>query len=174
MYFHSFSSKLLMMRLKSVFLFLVVPVVLWGQSAVTFQIRNMGSTVEGSFEKFTFDIRWNPSNPAASVVAGKVMVESIKTGISLRDSHLRSSSFFHASKYPEIVFKSSKIERAADGTYVIIGQLSLKNVTKEHSFLLTINPDGRRVYTTTLNRRDFNVGGWSLTMGDEVQVSVVE
>lgn len=146
-----------------------------GQSIVKFQIRNMGSVVEGSFKRFSLDIRWNATNPSASVISGKVQAESIYTGISLRDKHLRSSSYFHVSKYPEITFKSTKIEKSSsDGSFVVAGQLSIKGITKEHAFTMRIRPDGRREFTTTVNRRDFNVGGWSLTMADEVEVTVIE
>ncbi|GCD77043.1 hypothetical protein JCM31826_05250 [Thermaurantimonas aggregans] len=135
----------------------------------------MGSIVEGSFERFSLDIRWNATNPSASMVSGKVQVESINTGISLRDNHLRSSSYFHVSQYPEISFTSTKIEKSSsDGSYIIMGQLSIKGVTKDHTFTMRMRPDGRKEFTTSLNRRDFGVGGWSLTMGDEVQVTVTE
>uniref|UniRef100_UPI00391AE48F YceI family protein n=1 Tax=Thermaurantimonas sp. TaxID=2681568 RepID=UPI00391AE48F len=153
----------------------VTVAVAFAQSSVKFQIRNMGSTVEGSFDRFTLNIRWNASNPTASTVTGKVQVESINTGISLRDNHLRSSSYFHVKKYPEISFKSTRIEKSStEALYFIIGQLSIKGITKEHAFTMRMLPDGRREFKTTLNRRDFGVGGWSLTMGDEVQVTVTE
>ncbi|MFN3951112.1 MAG: YceI family protein [Thermaurantimonas sp.] len=158
-----------------VFILLLFPVYFRAQSSVTFRITNMGSTVEGQFERFKLNIQWNESNPAASTVSGIVYVESINTGISLRDRHLRSSSYFHVSKFPEITFKSKKIEKGREpGTYKIIGDLTIKDVTKEHIFVLSFTPGGGKEFTTTLNRREFNVGGWSLTMGDEVQVIVVE
>lgn len=152
-----------------------VPVLFYAQSTVTFQIPYMGSSVEGKFERFTLDIQWNSSNPTTSVVSGIVYAESINTGIALRDRHLKSSSYFHISKFPEISFTSTKIEKTeSQRVYKITGLLSIKGIKKEHTFTMTITPDGRKEFTTKLNRRDFNVGGWSLTMGDEVNIKVVE
>lgn len=163
------------MKKAIIFTLFFVPMLFQAQGSVTFRISNMGSTVEGQFERFNLDIQWNESNPAASTISGSVYVESINTGIALRDRHLRSSSYFHVSKFPEITFQSKKIEKGREpGTYKIIGNLTIKDVTKEHIFVLSFTPSGGREFTTTLNRREFNVGGWSLTMGDEVWVKVAE
>lgn len=161
---------------KVLYIFLIFfPALFHAQSAVKFRITNMGSNVEGIFDRFVLDIQWNSSNPANSTVSGIVYAESINTGIGLRDRHLRSSSYFHVSKFPEITFKSTKIEKGQNqGTYKITGVLNIKGLRKEHTFICTLLPNGQKEFTTTVNRREFNVGGWSLTMGDEVQVIVVE
>jgi polyisoprenoid-binding protein YceI len=69
---------------------------------------------------------------------GKISVStaSIKTGIDLRDEHLRSENWLDASKYPEITFtikKVTDIKQLADNKFElkVIGDFTLKGVTKE-------------------------------------------
>lgn len=65
-----------------------------------------------------------------------VSVASIKTGIDLRDEHMRSAGWLNADAFPEITFniKSvSKVKSLADNKLqaTVIGDFTLQGVTKE-------------------------------------------
>lgn len=65
-----------------------------------------------------------------------VSVASIKTGIDLRDEHMRDAGWLDAAKYPEISFeikKVSDVKSVADNklTAKITGNYTMKGVTKE-------------------------------------------
>ena len=57
-------------------------------------------------------------------------MRSIHTNNEQRDAHLRTSDFFEADTYPELVFKSTRVEKVDDETYNLYGDLTMKGVTK--------------------------------------------
>jgi polyisoprenoid-binding protein YceI len=59
-----------------------------------------------------------------------IYANSVDTRNTDRDNHLRSADFFDAEKYPEIKFKSSSIKRIDDEKYKLIGDLTIKRITK--------------------------------------------
>jgi polyisoprenoid-binding protein YceI len=67
-------------------------------------------------------------------IEGLINTNSINTGISGLDSHLKSEDFFDVSRFPEIVFVSSSIN---DG--IMKGDLTFHGVTKEITFPVEIN-----------------------------------
>jgi polyisoprenoid-binding protein YceI len=50
-----------------------------------------------------------------------------------RDNHLKTPDFFDAAKYPEITFKSKRIEKKGKNL-ILTGDFSMHGVTKEISF----------------------------------------
>lgn len=92
-------------------------------------IRGLSNDVKGMI---TFNVN------DLKTLKGKISVStaSIKTGIDLRDEHLRSENWLDASKYPEITFtikKVTDIKQLADNKFElkVIGDFTLKGVTKE-------------------------------------------
>ncbi|MCE1189694.1 MAG: YceI family protein, partial [Ignavibacteria bacterium] len=45
--------------------------------------------------------------------------------------HLKSEDFFSADKYPDMVFKSKSFKKAKGNKYVLVGDLTIRNKTKE-------------------------------------------
>jgi len=71
----------------------------------------------------------------------KVPVDSLRTGIEMRDEHLRSSHWLDAEKYPHIIFKGSRIEDKGKGKYEVAGKLYVHGVEKN----LTVTVDARKI-----------------------------
>jgi polyisoprenoid-binding protein YceI len=100
-------------------------------SSVGFEVKHMMiSTVRGHFGEFEGTLE------AAEVyhdshVEGSAPVASIDTNNADRDAHLRSADFFDAERYPQIRFESTAIEHVVAGTYRVIGELTIKDVTRE-------------------------------------------
>lgn len=154
---------------------------------IEFSVRHMMiSKVRGQFKSFEGTLDINTDNPAASSVAGTVDVASIDTREPQRDAHLRSADFFDAEKYPKLSFRSSRIEPAGKGRYKVVGDLTIKDVSREVVFDVTDegraqDPWGNQRWgvsaSTRLNRKDFGLtwnvaletGGW--LVGDEVTIS---
>src|SRR5690606_1999363 len=61
----------------------------------------------------------------------KIDASSIATNNNDRDTHLKSPDFFEVDKFPEITFKSTSINKIDDDDYELIGDLTIKGVTKE-------------------------------------------
>lgn len=63
-------------------------------------------------------------------------VASINTNEENRDGHLRTNDFFEAETFPTISFESTgvKVKDAAEGEYIVTGNLTIKGVTKSVDF----------------------------------------
>ena len=100
-------------------------------TVVKFEVKFLGLVnVEGRFGRCGGDLQWDPANVANSTVQFAVDTASIDTGNPARDKHLRSGDFFAADSFPQVTFRSKKIERSGDG-FVATGDFSLHGVTKE-------------------------------------------
>lgn len=104
-----------------------------------------------------------------------------------RDSDLRSATYFDIEKYPNIVFKSTKIAQNGKDDFTVTGELTIKDVTKSVTFPVHIEgriPDdkgGTRVgYSSDLkiDRRDFHLVDQRLTpagvilVGNDVHIGL--
>jgi polyisoprenoid-binding protein YceI len=77
--------------------------------------------VRGRFGSFTGTI-----DPDAKSVTASVDAASIDTGVAQRDAHLRSPDFLDADKFPQLSFKSKRL----DGSR-LVGDLTIRDVTRE-------------------------------------------
>ena len=66
-----------------------------------------------------------------------ISTPSITTDNERRDGRLKSADFFDVAKYPEITFKSTKVEKTAD-RYAATGLLTTKDVSKEVRLPFTV------------------------------------
>jgi polyisoprenoid-binding protein YceI len=142
-------------------------------STVKFRIKNLGVNVGGSFTGLQGRIQFDPADPAAATIEATVDVNSINTGIDLRDDHLRSDDYFDAKNFPKIRFVSTKVSGGRSGEYKVTGNLTIKDVTKEISFPFTATPqNGGYIFAGEfkINRRDYKVGGSSVTLSDNLTV----
>ena len=147
----------------------------YANSSVAFNIKNAGIGVNGNFKQFETSIDYNESVNAPSSIKASIETNSIDTGVDARDKHLRKEEFFDVEKFPKITFESSKIMKLSTGGFVAEGKLTIKNTTRDISipFTYTGTADGGVFEgTVTLNRMDYGVGGKSLTMGDDVTVTL--
>ena len=156
-------------------------------SEIGFQVRHFVSKVRGGFTDFTGAIRIDAGKPEASSVEFTIKVASIDTNEPKRDAHLKSPDFFDAEKFPEIRFVSKKVVKKSDTSYDVVGDLTMRGVTKEVTLPVTFNgivndPWGleRAGFETaiTLNRQDYGIkynkvldqGG--VMLGDDVAVTI--
>ena len=93
--------------------------------------HNTFSTVRGQFMDFTGDVFFDPENPGQSRFDFIIQVDSIDTNVGKRDTHLRSPDFFDVARYPTITFKTTKVSKAADNKFIVEGQLTIKDVTRD-------------------------------------------
>ncbi len=145
-------------------------------SSVKFKIKNLGVNITGSFSGLTGQIQFDPANLASSSFEATIDVSSINTGIDLRDEHLRKAEYFDAKNYPTIKFVSTKITPSnKSGILYIFGRLTIKNITREISFpFKTTAQEAGYLFSGEfkINRRDFKVGGSSITLGDNLTVQL--
>ncbi len=143
-------------------------------NAVTFVIKNLGINTRGELGGLKGTIEWNEEMPTESKFAVSVAVNTLNTGIDGRDSHLRNEEYFNVERYPDIKLISNSISRNNDD-FVMNATLTIKGMSKNISFPFTVEkkPDNYLFAGKfTINRRDFGVGGNSVTLSDNVDVTL--
>ena len=145
-------------------------------SRVHFTIKNFGVKTGGDFKGIKGIIKFDPVNFAASVFDVSVDANTIDTDNSSRDDHLRKADYFDVATYKTINFKSTKVVKSTvAGRFYVYGNLTIKGVTKPVEFGFGATPkDGGYVFDGEfeINRRDFGVGGSSISMSDNLTVSL--
>ena len=90
----------------------------------------MVSNVHGYFEKVSGTVDFNEAEPEKTVVDVKIEAASVNTKDEKRDGHLKAPDFFDVEKFPIIEYKSTKVERTGESTAKLIGDLTIKGITK--------------------------------------------
>ena len=109
-------------------------------SNVYFSVDHIFSKVNGHFNEFTTDIKFDPADLDGSKFDFEIQVSSIDTNIGKRDKHLQSGDFFDAATYPLMTFKSSKISDKGNGMYDVAGTLTIKE--KDYDLILPLKLEG--------------------------------
>ena len=136
-------------------------------SFIGFKVRHMGLIeVPGFFRDFTGSVNFDSKDISKSTVEFTAKATSVDTGVGGRDKHLRTADFFEVEKYPDITFKSTKVEKKGK-QWMLTGDFTMKGVTKSITFPFEIAgwlPADERsggkmgiAAETTINRRDFGV-----------------
>lgn len=144
------------------------------------------SHVSGNFRDFNGTISYDPSDVTKSSVDVHILANSVSTGDDKRDGHLRSPDFFDVQKFPELTFKSTKIEKKGDG-FVAYGPLTIHGVTKDIELPFTIagtikDQMGRSHLVAqssiTINRKDYGLTwnraleGGGVLVGEDVKIDL--
>jgi polyisoprenoid-binding protein YceI len=145
-------------------------------SKVKFSIKNFGISVVGSFKGLEGIVHFDPENLGKSQIDVSVDAATINTGIGLRDTHLKGKDYFDVIDHPRIRFRSVNVDRNQTGSgYRIKGILTIKSVSREVIFPFQATPvDGGFLFTGsfTLNRRDYDLGGSSISLSNNLAVSL--
>lgn len=67
----------------------------------------------------------------ASTAAVRLRAASVDTRDAARDTHLRSPDFFDAERYPELVFTSSAVDQVGERSFVVVGDLAIRDITRQ-------------------------------------------
>jgi polyisoprenoid-binding protein YceI len=156
-------------------------------TSVTFTARQLiVGKVRGKFTNIAGAIHIS-EDPAQSWVEVEIDPASVETGNEKRDAHLLSPDFFAVERYPEITFRSTKIEGSSPARFVVHGDLTVHGVTRpvtldvEYHGRASDRPGGRRAAfsaTTAVHRDDFEVTwnaaleGGGLVVGKKIHLKL--
>jgi len=136
-------------------------------SAVNLAVRHMViSKVRGRFGKWSAKLQLDTAELTRSSVEVEIEAASIETGVGDRDTHLRSPDFLDAAKYPTLRFRSRRVEVAAKDKLRVVGDLTIRDVTREVVLDAEYGGQGKDPWgntrvgftaTTSLNRKDFGL-----------------
>lgn len=153
-------------------------------STVIFRIRHMDVSYSyGRFNGISGTFTTGGDDPSEATVHVEIDAQSVDTGNSKRDEHLKSPDFFNAVQYPKITFDSKRVVAKGEDTYTVTGDLSFHGETREVTIDMTKVGErdaGERMGyragfegTFTLDRSDFGVSTYPAdVLGEDVRVTV--
>ncbi|MVM34144.1 YceI family protein [Spirosoma sp. HMF4905] len=142
------------------------------ESEIRFQIVNAGLTVNGTFTGTEAAIQFNPEHPEQALIQASVPVNTIKTGLTLRDKHLQKPDYFDAEKNPMITLQSKTIRKISPNTYEGIFELTMKGIHRDVKLPFSVSPKNEFIGNLKVNRLDFDLGKPSLILADEVMINI--
>lgn len=151
-------------------------------SFIIFRVKHLNTGFAyGRFNTFSGTIVVDERNPANSSIELEIDANSVDTGNSQRDDHLRNPDFFNARQFPKITFKSTRVRKINDTTVEVQGNLTMRGVTRPATARVTLTGKGRNQRgqeiigfetTFTIRRSQFNINyGLNGGLDDEVRVT---
>lgn len=150
-------------------------------TAVTFKISHLGlSWTYGRFNDVSGQFTIDSADAGGTSFALSMKPESVDTGNSKRDDHLRGPDFFNVKQFPVLTFTSKSV-KPIEGGYEVTGDMTLHGTTRSVTFSLTggrtaeLPPGVRRTgYSTEfkLKRSDFGMDKMIGAIGDEIDVAI--
>ena len=153
---------------------------------IGFTVRHLMSKVRGSFETFEGAVV-TAADVTASTVSVEVDLSSINTGTADRDNHLRSSDFFDVETHPKMTFVTSRVLDKGDNELVVVGDLTIKDVTKELELSVELLGEGKDPWggtrlgveaTAQISRKEFGIDfnipleGDKVMIGDKISIQI--
>ncbi|WP_038344351.1 YceI family protein [Acinetobacter sp. A47] len=152
-------------------------------TATVFSWNHFGfSTPSANFTDIQGTIKVDNAKPANSSVEVTIPLSSVNTNVPALDKEFQEEAWFNAAKYPNITFKSTKVETKDKKHFKITGDLTVKGVTKPVVLDAVLNKQGEHPMakvpaigfnaTTSFNRSAFGIGNYVPNVGDKITVNI--
>ncbi|MDE5409698.1 YceI family protein [Acinetobacter baumannii] len=152
-------------------------------TATVFSWNHFGfSTPSANFSEIQGVIKVDNAKPANSSVNVTIPLSSVNTNVPALDKEFQEEAWFNAAKYPNITFKSTKVETKDKKHFKITGDLTVKGITKPVVLDAVLNKQGEHPMakvpaigfnaTTSFNRSDFGLGNYVPNVGDKITVNI--
>jgi polyisoprenoid-binding protein YceI len=160
-----------------------------GHTQIGFRVRHMMvSWTRGRFGSFRGTVTYDDARPEDARVEVEIDAASVDTKFAQRDEHLRSADFLDAANHPHLIFRSRTVTAAREGRLSILGELTIRGVTRPVTLEVEgITPGHRDPWggvrrgataTATIDRKDFGLlwngllEGGGLLVGDAVTIEL--
>jgi polyisoprenoid-binding protein YceI len=140
---------------------------------INFVIKNAGIKVNGSMNGLEGFLMMDPQSTDPVKIEGTLDPNTIKTGIGLRDNHLKKDDYFNVKEFPKIYMASTLIKKNSEHAYTGNFDLTIKDIKKNISIPFTLSPtnDGYAMRSEfSINRLDFGLGETSVILSDSVKI----
>ncbi len=150
---------------------------------ILFSVSHLGfSHSYGKFTGYNGTIVFDPEAPAASSVDVTIDAKSVDLNDAKWNDHVKSADILDTEKFPNITFKSTKIEVTGEKTANITGDLTVHGVTKPVVLATVFNKLDKHPMkgevvagfsaTAKFKRSDFGVNYGLPAVGDEMSVII--
>lgn len=160
----------------------------------TYQIDPMHTAVAISWDHFGFsnpmafipnatgEVKFDSENPQKSTVNVTLPVGQIDTFVPKLTEEFRGAEYFDVAKYPTATFRSTKVTAKGDDKFEIVGDLTLKGITKPVTLEAKLNKQGEQPMlkkpaigfdaTGTIKRSDFKIDKYVPHVSDEIRLTI--
>jgi polyisoprenoid-binding protein YceI len=155
---------------------------------ILFKVKHLViTTVSGSFGKYDATVSSSAEDFTDAEISFEADVNSLSTGQTDRDNHLKSPDFFDAANFPKLSFKSTGLKKKSGSDYVLTGDLTIKGISKKIELASEFGGVVKDPWGNTkagfelsgkLNRKDWGLN-WNvvteaggLLVGEEVKLQI--
>ncbi|MDP3797894.1 MAG: YceI family protein [Polaromonas sp.] len=155
----------------------------------TFTVNHLGmATMHGRFDKMSGKVVLDQAAKTGSLEA-RIATASVSTGdgkradgTRSRDDHLRAADFFNSAEFPEMVYKSTKLNFNGEALESVEGTLTLLGVTKPVKLNVTSFKCGPHPFNKkpmcganvegTIKRTDFGMKFGVPAIADDIKLAI--
>lgn len=157
-------------------------------SGIHFAVRHLViARVRGQFGRWTGALTVPDGDFSKATVDVTIDATSIETGVADRDAHLKSPDFFDVASFPELTFRSRRVETKGGDRFALVGDLTIRGTTREVA--LDVESAGQQkdpwgnvragfAARTSIDRKEFGLtwnqaleaGG--VMVGDKVEIEI--
>ena len=150
------------------------------KSDVGFSINSLGLTVvKGEFQQVKAAMQFDPQKPQQASTEFIMQVDSLAVSKPSLKNMIMGEELFHASRYKTVNFKSTQFKPNGTNRYQILGNLTLRGVTRPVVFNTTLTPSKSNPNlldvksTTVINRSDFGMKKATAGVGEKVNIHLI-
>ena len=148
---------------------------------IAFQVSHAGfSWPVGSFSQASGVLDFDKDDWSKARVDVRFPIGTLQLGDAKWQDKILDPTFFDAKRFPEARFVSTKVEPKGNDEAELIGELTLRGVTKPVTLQVKLNQLARHPLTFrrtagfsatgTLSRKAFGIDNWAKVVGDEVRL----
>ena len=144
-------------------------------STLGFESQAMGEAVQGGFQRWDADIRFDPKQLGQSKVVVTIQTGSAFTGDADHDKTALGADWLATAMFPTATFQSQSFKDLGGGRYEADGDLTIRGVSKPLAlpFTLTITGDTAQMTgETSVDRSLFGVGQGAYGGADVVPFAI--
>lgn len=147
------------------------------KSTLGFVYKQMGVPVDGSFKKFSAQLKFDPARVNMAKATLDIDISSIDTGSDEGNDEVAGKAWFNTKIFPQAKFESTGFKALGGNKYEVSGKMQIKGRTQTVTAPFTLNQQGSQAVVDgafVLKRADFAIGegSWSDfgTVANEVQI----
>jgi polyisoprenoid-binding protein YceI len=147
------------------------------ESSIKFYVK-ASVALTGVFDKWNASLKFTSPDVTTGVLDIKIHAATVNTGSGMKDNKLRSKDFFNVKENPDITFHSTKVVQTSPDTFDVIGDFSIRGVSRQETLKMKITGKGTGAGTIKGNmvfdRKDYGMtsGIPFIKIADHVEVDV--
>jgi len=146
-------------------------------SELSFTATYDGVPFDGIFERFSVQLRFDPTNLIDTKLESIIDITSVNTNSHDRDEALSEPDWFYFRKFTQATFTSSSITKVDNTTFRVTGLLTIRDKQQKISFPFKWQQKNEKLAQVSaqfgLDRRDFNIGRGDWAQDETIGFAVV-